>query len=241
MLPTKLQVIGTCSLFAFILTYSNLKTVTGQVDASFHRQPTLVLVDTTKKIEVDDYPVTNEMFGADVKQNGREIKSGEVYSGDKVWFTNQSLNQTLVFELYTDDFRNAIFHFLNNDVPKDLIKEMELSNAERFPAAENLKVKYFKGFIKKALPIKAWYFKTKKGFALGDPKDNVIKKYGKPDKVSITDGIERCEWDFEGDDENDTKTSSNGKPLARGSYGYQVIMFFRNNKIIGIILHNDIP
>jgi len=59
----------------------------------------------------DNYPVTNEMFGYDVKSNGREIKSGNIRSLDKVWFRNDTLKQILVFELYTDNFRNIIFHF----------------------------------------------------------------------------------------------------------------------------------
>src|SRR4051812_28691651 len=64
----------------------------------------------TVKIIPDDYPVTDEIFGSDFNQNGREIKSGDIFSYDKIWFRNDSLNQTLVFELYTDNYRNIIFH-----------------------------------------------------------------------------------------------------------------------------------
>jgi hypothetical protein len=33
----------------------------------------------------------------------------------------------------------------------------------------------------------------------------------------------------------------NGKPLARNSFGHKINMFFLDNKLIGLILYNEIP
>jgi hypothetical protein len=118
---------------------------------------------------------------------------------------------------------------------------MGLCNADGDPVDVKLKTRYFNGFIRKAKPIKASYFKSKRGFVLGDPKEKAIKIYGKPDKVSSLDSVGRYEWDFEGDIDNESKTRSKRKRLAEDSFGYHVIIFCRNNKIIGIILHNDVP
>ena len=41
-----------------------------------------LISDTIKRFIVDDYPLTDDMFGRDI--NGREIKSGMIVSLDKV-------------------------------------------------------------------------------------------------------------------------------------------------------------
>jgi hypothetical protein len=197
--------------------------------------------DTIKTFTVDDYPVPDKMFGSDLHTNAREIKSGPVRSQDKVWFSNAGLGQTLVFELYTDNFRNVTFDFFTNDVPPGLIKIMELTTSGAEFAPENLKRNYFSGFTRLAKPIAPKYFTTDKGFRLGDKKAKAIEVYGKPDKKSLSRDIETCEWDFVGDAFYDKKMNLKGKPLAKDNFGHQVTMFFRNDQLIAIILHNDIP
>jgi hypothetical protein len=195
-----------------------------------------------RKFTVDDYPVTNNMFGVDNKADAREIKSGPVRSLDKVWFANDVLKQTLVFELYTDDFRNASFQFLNNDIPKELIKRMEIVTEGSELAGYRQKEKYFKGFMRYSKNIDRSYFTTNKGFRLGDKKEKAIAQYGRPDKITRTEGgIETLDWDFTGENVYDGKMNLKGKPLAIDNFGHQVAMFFRNDTLIAIILHNDIP
>lgn len=195
---------------------------------------------TLREIIPDDYPVTNTMFERDYTEKNREPKSGSIYSFDKLWYRNDSLKEVLVFELYTDYYRNIIFHFKSNDIPKDLIKEMDLTTEEREPAGEKLKEKYFPGFIKLAHKISSKYLRTNKGFRLGDSKGKAIKTYGKPDKISDKEGIEKCEWYYVGDSFYDPKKDA-GKKIALSSYDHQMSMFFRNNILIAIILHNEIP
>jgi hypothetical protein len=202
-------------------------------------QSEIKLTDSTKKITVDDFPVTNAMFGIDTNNNARQIKSGPVYSSDKIWFTNDILKQTLVFELYTDNYRSEIYEFLNNDIPGDLIKTMELYTNDGEIAGNSLKRKYFKSFIKHAQKIDRHYFTTNKGFKAGDDDGKALHEYGKPDKISFDNTIQKYEWHFPGDALHKSKLK--GKSLAKDSYGYNVTIYFRNKKLIALIFSNDIP
>src|ERR1700704_2405435 len=70
-------------------------------------------IDSFPRFEVDDYPITQNMLTCSDHSSACEIKYGDIVSLDKIWFTNDALKQSLVFEMYTDGFRNAIFHFDN--------------------------------------------------------------------------------------------------------------------------------
>lgn len=216
------------------------------------RNKTAVLVsDTIKKLVVDDYPVSDDML-ADISSNNssHKKKSGEIFSLDKVWLSNDTLNQILVFDLYTDYHRLNIFHFLKNDIPSDIISQMELYvSKSKFDnifneATFKQKKNYFSGFVNSAYKINQRYFTTKKGFKLGDKKEKAISVYGNPDKCLTVDNIEKCEWKFEGDyvesEEIHPKVKTK-KPFAKDSFGYSVMMYFRNDTIIAIIISNDIP
>jgi hypothetical protein len=201
-----------------------------------------VISDTIKRLVVDDYPVTNEMIVGKTSNNSSyKRQSGQIFSYNKAWFSNDTLKQTLVFELYTDYHRMVTYHFYSNDIPTDLINRMELHIDGGELASEKEKLKNFKGFLKQTIKINSSYFTTSKGFKLGKTKQVVIDIYGKPDKQSINFGVEKLEWEFIGDTFYDGKTDLKGKPLAKDSIGHQVVMYFRNGKLIGQILYNDIP
>jgi len=53
--------------------------------------------------------------------------------------------------------------------------------------------------------------------------------------------IKKYEWDLIVDAFYDGKTKLKRNILAENSFGHQTTMFFRNNKLIGLIFHNDIP
>lgn len=233
----------------FILTLGlfscNGKTESSATKNEFALSDTQVLdsiPDTIKKNVVDDYPVTNEML-ADKTNNNSSYKkqSGQTFSYDKAWFSNDTLKQTLVFEIYTDYHRLVTYHFLNSHIPTDLINRMELHVDGGELAPDKQKLTDFSGFIKQTIKINSSYFITDKNFKLGDTKQKAVETYGKPDKQTVIDAIEKLEWDFIGDEFYNGKTELKGKPLAKDSFGHQVVMYFKNGKLIGQILHNDIP
>lgn len=193
--------------------------------------------DSIPTFIVDDYLVLNKMF----KKNRGLKKSAELISFDKVWFGNDSLKQTLVFELYTDYHRLITYHFYNYEIPLDLIKHMELHTESKNIASQEQKKSNFGGFLEETTKIDSKYFITKKKFKLGNDRQQAINEYGIPDSKTIANGIEKLEWEFIGDMMYNKNIDLKGKPLAKYSFGYQVIMYFKKDKLIGMILYNDIP
>jgi hypothetical protein len=214
----------------------------------------IVSNDSLRFLTVDDFPVTDKMFRNLYDHNNFfEMRSGKIISMDKAWFTNDTLEQTLVFELYTDFFRMDTYLFKNSDIPPGIIKRMELyvtkdSCETCFDLVDyKQKAPFFKGFIKKSKRISKKFFISNKGFKISDLKENTLKIYGQPDHDEINDGIECCEWDFYGDDQlkydstNNKNIYLNGKPVAKDSFGNIILMYYRNNKLIGYIISNIIP
>jgi len=222
----------------------NIKVDSTSIDSAIkpEKKITVAISDTIKRFVVDDFPVTNEML-ADKTSNIFSYKkqSGQTFSYDKAWFSNDTLKQTLVFELYTDYHRIVTYHFYNNDIPTDLINRMELHIDGGELALDKQKLKDFSGFLKQTTKINSTYFITDKGFRLGDTKQKAIENYGFPDKSLTNNGIEKLEWDFVGDEIYDGIPDLKGKSFAKDSFGYQVVMYYKNGKLIGQILHNDIP
>lgn len=214
---------------------SSSPTVTAPTDSS------KAFGDSITKLIVDDYPVTNKMLDCNGPDGTCELRYNSLLSLDKIWFSNNTLKQTLVFELYTDYHRLITFHFSNTDIPAGLIKRMLLATPDREEASDKQKMQNFSGLLPLAQKISSEYFTSVKGFKIGDPKEKATQVYGKPDITKAADGVEEYEWDFTGDILYDGKTDLKGKPLAKDNYGHQVIMFFRDNKLIGMVLHNDIP
>ena len=194
-----------------------------------------------KFITTDQFPISDNMLGTDANQDGRAIKKGTVVSLDNVWFGNRVLKQTLIVQLYTDNFRNAFYLLKNNDVPPTLLSNLGLVNEDGDPAPAQDKKKYVADFIKAARETSVHYFKTKKGFKLGDSVNKALNIYGSPAHRSVSNGLAVYEWDFEGDDEGTNTPHQKNTIIARDSYGYHVKMYFRKSILIGLILYNDIP
>ena len=127
-----------------------------QIPGTLIKTPTYF--DSIKRFVVDDYPVPDELLNCTDSSSVCEIKYKELVSVDKIWFTNDSLKQTLVFETYTDHHRLAIFHFYNSNVPAELIKKMELHTPDRETASESQKLEHFKGFVSSGRKIISSYF-----------------------------------------------------------------------------------
>jgi len=208
------------------------------------------ILENLNFIETDDYPVTNEMFRYPIIEYNYQVE--EVYSTEKVWFTNNNLKQTLIFQLSTDSYRAAMYHFKNNDVPDNLISKIELNTLENDNfiwngASVEQKKRALHGFIKHSEQIDKLFFITKKGVKLGDDKIKLINLYGEPDTKSREDNYEILEWSFVGDITlayeygiNALKDSPK-KTVAKNSFGYIVTVYFKNNKLVAQILENEIP
>jgi hypothetical protein len=89
--------------------------------------------------------------------------------------------------------------------------------------------------------IEGRYFTSNKKFRLGDDRQKVLDTYGSPHESVSTGDIEILGWEFIGDQIENNDEDLKGRPLAKDSYGHEIRMFFRNKKLIEVILHNYIP
>jgi hypothetical protein len=202
--------------------------------------PGAAQVSRPRTFTVDDFPVSDRMLTARYCDTCT-LKSGALRSIEKVWFTSKELKQTLVYQLYTDDFREDIFLFSNDDIPAAIMDHMELYDSTENYASHDLRAIYFKGLLRFATPIDRKYFVSEKGFALGDSLSKATKIYGKPDRRTVARGVEALEWDFEGENTYDGKKDLKGKPLAADNFGLQIAMCFRNERLIGLAFQNAVP
>ncbi len=190
-----------------------------------------------KPIVPDDYPVTNEQL-----RIHPTIVIGEIVSLDKAWFKSNSSEDVLIFELYTDLHRLQTFHFNTKEIPEHLLNELELHtlvNNAYMTIGLNEKKIHVTEFADSAKIVDASYFDTKKGFSIGTKKEMFLECYGDPAQCFNAEAYEICIWRFDGD-RNDAGTNP-GKPLAENSFGYNVTAYFKERKLIAMILFNNIP
>jgi hypothetical protein len=220
----------------------NIDTVIKPLAQKPKQHSPIKIPDSIQRWVVDDYPISENMFGKQ-GHNGiiTEKYSGQTIAHDQVWFKNNALKQIIIFELYTDDHRMVTFHFYSNEPPTELLERMELHAANGEFATEQQKRKDFGGFVKQANAINANYFTSNKEFKLGDTKQKALRIYGKPTKITLHKGIEKLEWAFIGDIMYDGSILRKGQRMAFNSFGHQATLYFKNGKLIGLILHNDIP
>lgn len=203
-------------------------------------------MDTSMVFEVDDYIFSNDMLKDKASKNSLyKLQSGNLFSLEKVWYTNKELDETIVIQLYTDFHKSEIFHFQNSDAPQNLKDQIELQILQKdkkyYLATPEEKRKGFNGFLKQSQPIAPSYFTSKQGIKLGDSIQKIISKYGMPDSTNTKDGFDVYYWDFKGDIGVVNPKKHKGRKLAYDSYGHSVIAYFKNDKLVGRILRNEIP
>ena len=208
----------------------------------FEKNPSLdkkaFFKDSFPTFEVDDYPITIEMLRKLNRTDGvLKYKSGKTVTYDNAWFTDS--HQTIVIQLATDYYRFITFHFLNKDIPEELIFDIGF-NTEKGDFATNKQVKIdFPGFLSESDNIDSKYFHSDKGIELGINQQKAISIYGNPDSTSTLKGVQKLVWSFYGDEEY--LNESTDKPRAKNSFGHKITMYFRKDKLIAQKIFNDIP
>jgi hypothetical protein len=194
-------------------------------------QDAIPIPDMLGRFVAEDYPITNDML--------RDASKKQDYI---VWFCNDTLNQTIGMELYTDYHRLSIVCFRNDAVPDDLLKRSYLfANASDTVFSIAQKMKKVQDIVKKAERINSSFFTTNKGFVLGAGKQKAIDCYGTPDKQSLVDGVEIWDWKFAGDIAYDDRVDLKRKPVAMDSFGQEITMYFKKGKLVGQIIENTAP
>ena len=80
--------------------------------------------EVIKPFFADNYPVTDQMLGKG--SANRATKTAHLIYENTAWFTNDSLKQTLMFVLFSDNTRLVTICFDNNDVPVELMARVTL-------------------------------------------------------------------------------------------------------------------
>lgn len=194
--------------------------------------------------EVDDYVFSNDMLKDKTdKQSMYLMNSGNLFSIEKVWFTNKELDETIVIQLYTDYHKSEIFHFQNTGSPQNLKDQIELQvlrkDKKYYLAKTDEKRSEFDGLLKQSQTVAPSYFTSKQGIKLGETKQKIIDKYGTPDSTKTENGFEEYYWTFEGD--QITTSGKLSRKIAKDSFGHSIIAYFKNDQLVGRIIRNAIP
>ncbi len=216
--------------------------VTNSVLCNNHKTKIITLKASIDGHFVEDYPLDNAMIYEKHKENYSQPSKTKGYSTSKFqyWFTNDTLQQTLIFEMYSDGRRHKTIHFDNNKTfvffdqieLKTLVTHLDHKYPNRWKLNSHLK---------EAEKISSKYFCTDNRLKIGDSKNKALSIYGKPDNTNTQNEIEIFEWYFTGIGRWYDLQLINEKPLIVGNFLHKVSLYLKNDEIVGIILYNDIP
>jgi len=188
-----------------------------------------------KPYVADNFPVSDKMFGK--ARANRPVITPHLRSENTAWFTNDSLKQTLMFILSSDNDRLYTAGFDNNNLPDEFILRNDLSDENNYHSSGEHSLQYFSEFFNKAKKIDSKYFTSNMGFKIGDVKEKAIDRYGKPDSIKTADGFEKYYWNPVA--AQVTKQHVPEKDLIIIDEKKQFIeMYFKNNKLVVLIFDN---
>jgi hypothetical protein len=201
---------------------------------------TVVFIGTKGRFTVDDFPIPFNLL----RTNYSKKKIDDFFIVDQAWFVNDTIKQVLVISIATDLHRMQLFSFSYDEFSPIFLNEIAIykSNQGISDLIENpRKQSLIPLFIDSARKAPVIYFKTHKGFSLGDCKEKAIKVYGNPHTAVTVNSIEKLTWEYDGDGEDPNFKVADNKLIANNSFGNTVVMYFRNNRLIGLSLFNEIP
>jgi len=162
---------------------------------------------------LDDYPIVDRMLDCD-----KERIIGN-YGSNSNWFINDTLDEVLVFNLYTDCHRMYTFHFLRNKFPINFLKEIPFNSYHKDTSIKYIDKKTFFKFVEKSKRISRNYFVTKSGIYLGEEESKILIKFGKPNKIETVDKFEKLTW---------------------GDKTKRIELFFIDKKLASIAIYRDL-
>jgi hypothetical protein len=162
---------------------------------------------------LDDYPISDKMFDLE-----KEIIIGN-YGSNCNWFINDTLDEVLVFNLYTDYHRMYTFHFLRNKFPINFLKEIPFNSYHKDTSTKYIDEKTFFKYVEKSKKISRNYFVTKSGIYLGEEESKILNKFGKPNKIETFDKFKKLTW---------------------GEKTKRIELFFIDKKLASIAIYRDL-
>lgn len=90
--------------------------------------------EMVKPFFADNYPVTEKMLGKPTAN--RPVVTAHLRSENTAWFTNDSLKQTLMFILFSDNSRIVTACFDNDNVPTEVFANRDVGDNNNYPASK---------------------------------------------------------------------------------------------------------
>ncbi len=222
-------------LLLFSIFFSSCQQQKKDVDVAMKDSDLKSPEELVKPFFADNYPVTDKMLGNPTAD--RPVTTAHLRSENTAWFTNDSLQQTLMFILFSDNSRIVTACFDQNNVPGEVFSKRDFSDNNNYPASKEDRLLYYREFFSSAKKIDTKYFISNMGFKIGDSKEKAIKKYGKPDSIRVVEGFDQYFWNPAG--AQITRQNVPEKDLLLIDEKKQFItMYFKNNKLATIILDN---
>lgn len=198
-------------------------------------------IDSNNFLLPDFFPVTDEMIDRCRNAGGEFLMTGgNLKSVDQAWFRNRGLETILVIGMYTDGFRTSYICFRENEIPDGVTEALEIIKG--FDIADiSLKRRHLGQFIGQSQEMGSSFCRSAKAFQIGENcRQRAIKIYGSPDSNTSEGKFNKLYWHFQGE-LSQLKNQGNKKPYAKESYGYTVEMFFSKERLVALILSNEIP
>lgn len=215
------------AIACFLLVLSGLATVT------FAQSADSVLVR-----QGDKYRIKDSLIIALLEKKPMIEKVGNYGTPEMMLFDNDSLKEALMIILYTDYFRAGFVHFNLMDIPEWLPQNCLLE--QTIPEQKNIAAKQsaFNDLLQLGIDMPLSFFVSKAGFRLGDSLSKAIQFYGPSDSTYAEEKYTVLKWSFNGELVLNLRA---GETVIANSYGQEVFMYFRDEKLVMYQILNTVP
>ena len=186
----------------------------------------------------DKYRIKDSLIIALLQKKPMIEKVGNYGTPEMMLFDNDSLKEALMIILYTDYFRAGFVHFNLMDIPEWLPQNCLLE--QTIPEQKNIAAKQsaFNDLLQLGIDMPPSFFVSKAGFRLGDSLSKAIQFYGAPDSTYTEEKYTVLKWSFNGELLLNLHA---GETVIANSYGQEVFMYFRDEKLVMYQIFNAVP
>lgn len=186
----------------------------------------------------DKYRIKDSLIIALLEKKPLIMTVGNYITPEMMLFDNDSLKEALMVILYTDYFRAGFVHFNRMDVPVSLPLNCLIGTTMPEQKDSAAKQSAFNDLLKMGIQMPPSFFVSKAGFRLGDSLSKTIQFYGAPDSTYTEENYTVLKWSFNGELLLNLHA---GETVIANSYGQEVFMYFRDEKLVMYQILNAVP
>jgi hypothetical protein len=145
-----------------------------------------------------DWLLTQDHFETLLSPDRPKVVSSSGFNSGWMWFRNKDSGQTMVVDLYTDNFPITTILFSNDHADYFIVEHPDLL-LSKGGLADPAEVRAHWGeFAAQAKELDPKYFATEQGVKLGASVDEVIAVYGEPHRQASAGKLQTLWWDYVG-------------------------------------------